>query len=504
MLKDNEDNSLQTNQDEQQVQSNLDEEVQGEISQIKSSNKLRILLITLIVVINILALYFLLSKFFLNESTDTQGNSLSSSPSLVNTLNTEHTDNVIVPILPEIPKIITPDLPPINPPVITQPSNPAINNSDSTQANNAPSLPPPAASVDTSPPAISTPPISALPTVDLSAAAEEKQQRLLAKRTSTNTIVISKPMPQPTQYELEQSANFTDAGNLKHLLSRGTTIDAVIINAVNSNLSPQGEIMAMITNDVYASQGKLVLIPRGSKVFGSINILPGGAYGRLIVTWEQIQIAGSRYKLNLSSAPAIDNLGLPGTKGTVDNRIIARIVHSTMISATNIGTAYLLDKANILTASGFTNTGSSSIASALMKNALAIRTQNKGDKQKIIEICATSTNSIITDKQSELFNIINNKCTEVQANASSNDQQRLDSLMDTIVNTTMNYTSTQNSNMRTATKNALSNIINSLKDIVPEQELNRVITLKQGHHIKIYVNKDYLFPTKVLNKAKLN
>lgn len=283
-------------------------------------------------------------------------------------------------------------------------------------------------------------------------------------------------------------------------MGRGTVIDAVIISAVNSDFI--GEIVAMVSKDVYSQEGKTVLIPRGSKIFGYPSVLDNAAYGRMMITWSEVQIAGSQYKLNLS-APTIDRLGKIGVAGKVNNKNLARIMHAVLVSAVNIGAAFTLDKVVALqqqmanTTSGLTGT--------LIKNAMNINNDSvKSDSQKITEICGMSR-SLITDKSSSVYTTINKKCMEIETSIIANvdDKQKLSSLINTIINISNSTANNSNSNTQKATDTALNDVVNAIKKIIPSQEFNRTITLNQGQNIKIYVNKDYLFPTKAVSGVKV-
>ncbi|KJV55208.1 bacterial conjugation TrbI-like family protein [Orientia chuto str. Dubai] len=478
-------------------------EVHNEFSKVASSAKRSILLTIAIIIITIIVLYFVISNIFINEDSKDETIAV---PLPVNVIkpNIDLPGDVTIPELPTIPTLITPELPEIKVPnqaKLINSTNDSSSKLESEQHNksseNSQLVKPPALPLINQ--AENNLKESQIPVLNLSSTqTKEKTARLQEKRTSTNTILINKSPPSPSKEEIEQIRNFVDMGELRYLLERGTIIDAVIINAINTDFI--GEVIAMVSKDVYSKEGKTVLIPRGSKVFGYPSVLDNAAYGRVMITWSEIQIAGSKYKLNLS-APTIDRLGKIGITGKVNNKNLARIMHAVLVSAVNIGTAFALDKiVSLQNQVANTNDG---VTSALIKNVMNINNDStKSDSQKIIEICSVSRN-LITDKSSTIYSTINQKCLEIETSITSSDKQKLPSLINTIVHLSTSATlSTNSSNTQKATSSAINDVVNEIKKIIPSQEFNRTVTLNPGQNIKIYVNKDYLFPAKAVSGVK--
>ncbi|SPR02241.1 type VI secretion protein [Orientia tsutsugamushi] len=478
-------------------------EVHNEFSKVASSAKRSVLLTIVIVVISIVILYFVISSIFIDESPKEESIAVPVPVDVIKP-NIELSGDVVIPELPTIPTLITPELPEIKVPnqaKLNDLNNDNSSKDEAVQSNKLPTeqklIKPPVLPLTEQGDAKQD---AKIPSLDLSAQTKDRAARLQEKRTSTNIVLINKSPPSPTREEMEQIRNFTDAGELRYLLGRGTVIDAVIISAVNSDFI--GEIVAMVSKDVYSQAGKTILIPRGSKIFGYPSVLDNAAYGRMMITWSEVQIAGSQYKLNLS-APTIDRLGKIGVTGKVNNKNLARIMHAVLVSAVNIGAAFTLDKVVALqqqmanTTSGLTGT--------LIKNAMNINNDSvKSDSQKITEICGMSR-SLITDKSSSVYTTINKKCMEIETSIIANvdDKQKLSSLINTIINISNSTANNSNSNTQKATDTALNDVVNAIKKIIPSQEFNRTITLNQGQNIKIYVNKDYLFPTKAVSGVKV-
>ncbi|MCZ6926005.1 MAG: hypothetical protein O7D30_12540 [Rickettsia endosymbiont of Ixodes persulcatus] len=80
-----------------------------------------------------------------------------------------------------------------------------------------------------------------------------------------------------------------------------------------------GEIRAIISRDVFSEKDKVILIPKGSKIFGKYATSTSSeSYGRVSIIWDRIDLT-SGYTIAFDS-PAVDNLGRPGIQGRVDNK----------------------------------------------------------------------------------------------------------------------------------------------------------------------------------------
>lgn len=103
----------------------------------------------------------------------------------------------------------------------------------------------------------------------------------------------------------------------------GTVIPVRLITGINSD-SP-GQVMAMVVTDVRDSlTGNTVLIPAGSRLFGSLG-QSVAAKGRINLTFSTILTPDNK-SYNVGTAfEAMDGLGYSGIKGKVDKHTDARI-----------------------------------------------------------------------------------------------------------------------------------------------------------------------------------
>jgi type IV secretion system protein VirB10 len=341
-----------------------------------------------------------------------------------------------------------------------------------------------------------------LPFNGASTKGEEERKRLEAKRKSSIVLIAGKP-PAKTPEQLEQEADFKYRGDMNLVLGRGKMLDALIETAINSDFG--GEIRAIISRDVYSEWGHNVLIPKGSRVFGTYNTGINGAYGRIAIEWNRIDLA-SGYTLNLSGS-GMDNLGRKGAQGRVDNKFKERFSNAILQSAFNITVASTLDTIVKPVTNSQTAASQTAEATAAANAANTIFAQPNSatvtDQTKFAQICLTVPTSI-ADKTSALYTAINAACTAPQGSATPT--QQLTALMSAITAATTASaasiaTATQESQAQKASKQAFTDISDLAKEILKAQKFEPTITLDQGTPIKIYVNKDYKFPKAAMKKV---
>ena len=113
-------------------------------------------------------------------------------------------------------------------------------------------------------------------------------------------------------------------------IKTGELIPAVLMSGIDSDLA--GNITAIVSQDVYDSvKGKYLLIPKGSKIYGTYdsNILYG--QNRLMLIWQRI-ILPNGYSINLETMQGIDITGQAGVKGKVNNHTL-KLLRSIVLSS---------------------------------------------------------------------------------------------------------------------------------------------------------------------------
>jgi type IV secretory pathway VirB10-like protein len=174
--------------------------------------------------------------------------------------------------------------------------------------------------------------------------------------------------------------------DLSNMILEGKVISAVLETAIDT--STQTSVRAVITRDIFAEEGKNILIPRGSRVIGTYSASVAAGQTRVTINWSRI-IRVDGMSLNISSIGA-DRLGRAGVPGELDNKYAQRLANSFLSSVLSVGTALISEK--ISGSSGITSelsslTGDTRTTSGKASDfALVDATQNFMDEaQNIVD-----------------------------------------------------------------------------------------------------------------------
>lgn len=124
----------------------------------------------------------------------------------------------------------------------------------------------------------------------------------------------------------------------------GNVIPAILTTGINSDIP--GAITAQVSRNVYDSaSGKYLLIPQGSKLFGSYA--SGVQYGqkRLGVQWHRV-IFPNGQSLTLDAMPGTTGAGYGGFKDKVNNHYAKIFGGAMLMSLVTATTTYALDRDN--------------------------------------------------------------------------------------------------------------------------------------------------------------
>ena len=103
----------------------------------------------------------------------------------------------------------------------------------------------------------------------------------------------------------------------KYTIFQGSLIPAVLISEINSDLP--GQITAQVSQNVYDGiNGKVMLIPKGSKLVGAYNNGIKAGQARVMAAFTRL-IYPSGVSVPLGAMQAADGLGRSGMGGDVDN-----------------------------------------------------------------------------------------------------------------------------------------------------------------------------------------
>lgn len=109
----------------------------------------------------------------------------------------------------------------------------------------------------------------------------------------------------------------TNEHRLYRMVRAGRLIPAILMTAISSDLS--GIVTAQIEQDIYATMGRAVLIPRGSKVIGKYTNNNKLGLERLKISWNEI-ITPQGVNILLTNANVSDNIGMSGAVGAINNK----------------------------------------------------------------------------------------------------------------------------------------------------------------------------------------
>lgn len=472
-------------------------EVQQELSKVATSPRQNILILVAIIgVFGYVAFNFFISN---NNTQQIQQPSVTMPSQVTKPAEVSKADVPSIPKLPEPPKLEEPLLPPPPPPqAVNQPND----KSAEVATPAVPSLPNIPASDNSNLPALDEKlQVDTPPPVQL-AESEESKKRREAKRKATIVLIAGTP-EKKTPEQIQQEADFKDLGQMEMVLARGKIIDAVLETTLNTDFG--GEIRAVISRDVYSESGKVILIPKGSRVFGSYTTSKGEAYGRIAIEWVRVSLA-SGYILNLQGT-GVDKLGRKGESGRVDNKFRERFSNAVLMSAFNIAFAKGIDTIVKPPISSQAATQNTQAATNLNNIAQAINADTTKDAATKVQLICTNVQAAITDKTSTAYTNFTATCTSLTTAVNGDANQNLQSALGAVnaaaaallTNTTSQVTP---SKAQDAAKQAFTDVTDTVKDMISEQKFTPTITIDQGTPVKIYVNRDYKFPKAALNKSR--
>jgi type IV secretory pathway VirB10-like protein len=155
------------------------------------------------------------------------------------------------------------------------------------------------------------------------------------------TIKYDKSNAFATDYDTTKASKKYD---LARVITSNKYINAVLETAVISEI-PTQSIVAVIENNIYGFQPKDILLPKGSKVQGSLEQPLAKHSRRLTIIWNRI-ITPQGQIIELESE-SIDSSGVSGLKGKLDNRVKDKYGGALMISALNTFANLSVDVASV-------------------------------------------------------------------------------------------------------------------------------------------------------------
>lgn len=104
---------------------------------------------------------------------------------------------------------------------------------------------------------------------------------------------------------------------------QGSIFEAVLTSEINTDLP--GEVTARVAKDIYSSQdGRFLLIPQNSTLYGTYNSSISYAQSRVQVVWNTL-IRPDGYQIDLGGMNGTDAKGAAGLKGFVNDHPLAYV-----------------------------------------------------------------------------------------------------------------------------------------------------------------------------------
>lgn len=119
----------------------------------------------------------------------------------------------------------------------------------------------------------------------------------------------------------------------EYQIMAGTVIPAMMVTALNSDMP--GEVLAQVARNVYDSQQRHLLIPRGTRIIGRYDNQVAIGQSRVLLAWTRLIFPDGR-SVALPGLPTKDLRGASGLRSRVDNhtmRLYGRAVLLSIIGA---------------------------------------------------------------------------------------------------------------------------------------------------------------------------
>ncbi len=123
-------------------------------------------------------------------------------------------------------------------------------------------------------------------------------------------------------------------------LIQGKVLTAILETAIHTEFP--GDVRAIISRNVYAESGDNILIPKGSRIYGSYSSQIARGQGRVTINWSRL-IRPDGVDATISFV-ASDQFGRSGIEGDVDNKYGTIIGNSILTSILAVGGALIAEQ----------------------------------------------------------------------------------------------------------------------------------------------------------------
>lgn len=143
----------------------------------------------------------------------------------------------------------------------------------------------------------------------------------------------------------------TQAPETRFVLRTGFVIPSLMISGINSQLP--GPVIAQVSQPVYdTATGRHLLIPQGTRLFGTYSNEVAYGQERVFVAWQRLVFPDGK-AMDLGEMPGTDGAGLAGLTGEVDNHYGRIFGHALLMSLITAGAAYSQQPHNTAAPSGY-------------------------------------------------------------------------------------------------------------------------------------------------------
>jgi len=176
---------------------------------------------------------------------------------------------------------------------------------------------------------------------------EQRRKKILNSRMNgfvqpQNSISVNDDNLQP-DYGASSFSNFNakDKASNETKLYRSITADnmipIVLVNPIDTSLA--GKVVAKVEDDIFASMGRALLIPKGSTVIGRYDSSNKLGFNRFPLSWQRI-ITPQGHNIILTDGASADIKGYSGVIGVPDDRYWER--YGIPLSLSTISNSILL------------------------------------------------------------------------------------------------------------------------------------------------------------------
>ncbi|MEN9782140.1 MAG: hypothetical protein RL208_290 [Pseudomonadota bacterium] len=128
--------------------------------------------------------------------------------------------------------------------------------------------------------------------------------------------------------------------NLENTITEGKVIEAVLETAINSELP--GSVRAIVSKDSLAENGDKVIIPAGSRLYGTYTTNASYSETRVAIVWNKV-IRPDGVVIQID-ANASDQFGRAGIEGDVDTKYMQMFQNGLLLSFITLATSITASK----------------------------------------------------------------------------------------------------------------------------------------------------------------